>query len=68
VGGFYQGDADSPSGLVSPVDVAVLASSDGQQTLATAVISTKRSQTNNFFIFVDQAVLDTLRFKADIPR
>lgn len=68
VGGFYQGDVDSPSGPVSPVDVAVLASSDGRQTLATAVISTNRSQTNNFFIFVDQAVLDTLRFKADIPR
>jgi hypothetical protein len=68
VGGLYQGDVDSPSGLVSPVDVAVLASSNGQQTLATAVISTNRSQTNNFLIFIDQAVLDTLRFKADIPR
>jgi hypothetical protein len=67
VGGFYQGNFDAPSGPVSPVDVAVLASTDGHQTLATAVISANRAQTGNFFTFADQTMLDTLRFKADLP-
>jgi hypothetical protein len=68
VGGFYEGDLDSPSGPVSPVDVAVLASTDSHQTIAAAVISTNRSKTDSFFAFVDQNLLDTLRFKGDIPR
>lgn len=68
VGGFYQGNLDSPSGPGSPVDVAVLAATDSHQTLAAAVISTNRSKTDSFFAFVDQNLLDTLRFKGDIPK
>jgi hypothetical protein len=67
-GGFYQGNLDSPSGPGSPVDVAVLASTDSHQTIVAAVISTDRSKTANFFAFVDQNILDTLRFKGDIPK
>jgi hypothetical protein len=68
VGGFYQGNFDSPSGIVAPVDIAILASSDGQETITVAVISTDRSQTDHVFGFADQAVLDTLRFRGDIPQ
>jgi hypothetical protein len=68
VGGFYQGNLDSPSGPGSPVDIAVLAATDSHQTIAAAVISTDRSKTDNFFAFVDQNLLDTLRFKGDIPK
>jgi hypothetical protein len=66
VGGFYQGTFDTPSGLGAPADVALLASSDGHQTLAVAVISTDRSSTDSLFGFADETILNRLRFKGDI--
>jgi hypothetical protein len=66
VGGFYQGTFDTPSGLGAPADVALLASSDGHQTLAVAVISTDRSSTDSLFAFADDTILNRLRFKGDI--
>jgi hypothetical protein len=66
VGGFYQGTFDTPSGLGAPADVALLASSDGHQTLAVAVISTDRSSTDRLFAFADETILNRLRFKGDI--
>jgi hypothetical protein len=66
VGGFYQGTFDTPSGLGAPADVALLASSDGHQTLAVAVISTDRSSTDSLFGFADQTILNRLRYKGDI--
>jgi hypothetical protein len=66
VGGFYQGTFDTPSGLGAPADVALLASSDGHQSLAVAVISTDRSMTDSLFQFADTTILDRLRFKGDI--
>ena len=68
VGGFYQGNFDSPSGPVSPADVAVLAAGDGHQTIAVAAICANRSETTQFLEFVDQEMLDTLRFQADVAR
>ena len=66
VGGFYQGTFDTPSGLGSAADVALLASTDGHQTLAVAVISTDRSLTGSLFQFADTTILDRLRFRGDI--
>jgi hypothetical protein len=66
VGGFYQGTFDTPSGLGAPADVALLASSDGHQTLAVAVISTDRSSTDSLLAFADETMLNRLRFKGDI--
>jgi hypothetical protein len=66
VGGFYEGNFDSPSGPVAPADVAVLAASDGNQTIAVAVMSANRAHTNELFGYADQALLDTLRFRGDI--
>jgi hypothetical protein len=66
VGGFYQGTFDTPSGLGSPADVALLASTDGHQTLAVAVISADRSLTDSLFTLADQTILNRLRFKGDI--
>ena len=66
VGGFYQGTFNTPSGLGSPADVALLASSDGHQTLAVAVISADRSSTDSLFTLADQTILNRLRFKGDI--
>jgi hypothetical protein len=66
IGGFYQGTFDSPTGPVAPADVAVLAASDGKQTLAVAVMSANRTHTNDLFGYADQALLDTLRFRGDV--
>jgi hypothetical protein len=68
IGGFYQGDFDSPSGPVAPADVAVLAASDGHQTISLAVICANRSDTAAFLQFVDQEMLNTLRFQAGVAR
>jgi len=68
VGGFYQGTFDSPSGPGSPADVAILSASDGHQTLAVTVLSSDRSQTDSLFGYVDEHMLDTLRFAGDIAR
>jgi hypothetical protein len=66
VGGFYQGTFDTPSGLGAPADVALLASGDGRQTLAVAVISTNRSSTDSLFEFADETILNRLRFRGEI--
>ena len=66
IGGFYQGNFDSPSGPVAPADVAVLAASDGNQTLAVAVMSANRAHTKDLFGYADQVLLDTLRFRGDV--
>ena len=65
VGGFYQGDLDSPSGLVAPSDVAVMAASDGSETIAVSVISANRDNTGELFGFAD-ILLSTLRFRGDV--
>jgi hypothetical protein len=66
VGGFYQGNLQSPSGLVSPADVALVAATDEHQTIVAAAVSANRSQSDAFFLFVDQGMLDALRFKRDL--
>jgi hypothetical protein len=64
VGGFYQGNYTSPTGFVSPADVAILAASDGLDTIGVAVIAGDRHQTDVSFARADQLILDTLRFRS----
>ncbi len=68
VGGFYQGTFNSPSGLTAPADVAILAATDGQETIAASVIVANRADTVEDFKWVDEHILATLRFKQDIPQ
>lgn len=68
VGGFYQGYVDSPNGPQGPVDVAVLASSDGRQSLGLAVESLNRSATQSRMRVIDLTILDSFRFQADTVR
>jgi hypothetical protein len=63
-GGFYQGTYNSPTGVVSPANVAILAASDGRDTVGVAVIATDRNQTDGSFGRADQLILDTLRFRS----
>lgn len=63
VGGFYQGDFNSPTGFNGPADVAILAASDGQDTIAVSVIA-DRAHTDEVFGYADQYILDTLRFRS----
>jgi hypothetical protein len=63
VGGFFQGNFNSPTGFAGPADVAILAASDGQDTIAVVVIA-DRSETDTAFEYVDQNILDTLRFRS----
>lgn len=65
VGGFYQGDLQSPSGIVGPVDVALMAATDGKETLSVTVVSTNRSETQQVFGFCTP-ILDSIRFQGDI--
>jgi hypothetical protein len=67
VGGFYRGEFDSPSGFVASADVAILAATDGRETIAVSVISADRSKTSKLFAYAD-AVLSTLRFSGDVAR
>jgi hypothetical protein len=67
VGGFYQGDLSSPTGVVSPVDVAIVAATDGNETIGVSVISADRSNTDGLFKAAD-SILATLRFQGDIPQ
>jgi hypothetical protein len=68
VGGFYQGTFNSPSGLTAPADVAILAATDGQETLAASVIVANRADTVEDFKWIDEHILATVRFKRDIPQ
>jgi hypothetical protein len=68
VGGFYQGTFNSPSGLTAPADVAILAASDGLQTLSASVIVANRADTVDDFKWIDEHILATLRFKRDVPQ
>ena len=68
VGGFYQGYVDSPNGPQTPVDLAVLASSDGRQSLGVAVESLNQSATQGRMGLVDQTILDSFRFQGDTVR
>lgn len=68
VGGFYQGYADSPNGPQTPVDLAVLAASDGRQSLGIAVESLNQSQTDSRLGAIDQTIMDSFRFAGDIVR
>jgi hypothetical protein len=65
-GGLYQGNFNSPSGFVGPVDVAIIAASDGHDTIAVAVIADRR-ETDMAFEYVDQ-ILDRLRFRSGAVR
>jgi hypothetical protein len=68
VGGFYQGTFNSPSGLTAPADVAILAATDGQETVAASVIVANRADTVEDFKWIDEHILATLRFRGDIPQ
>ncbi|HET9104822.1 MAG TPA: hypothetical protein VFN55_15835 [Solirubrobacteraceae bacterium] len=68
VGGFYQGYRDTPNGPQTPVDLAVLAASDGRQSLGVAVESLNQSATQSRMGTVDQTILDSFRFQGDIVR
>ena len=68
VGGFYQGTFNSPSGLTAPADVAILAATDGQETISASVIVANRADTVEDFKWIDEHILATLRFKQDIPQ
>lgn len=68
VGGFFQGYVDSPNGPQTPVDLAVLAASDGRQTLGVAIESLNRARTQGRMGFLDQSMLDSFRFAGDIAR
>jgi hypothetical protein len=67
VGGFYRGNEDAPNGFTAPADVAILAATDGQETIAVSVTSTNRDHTDSLFSYAD-TVLTTLRFRVDVPR
>lgn len=68
VGGFYQGYVDSPNGPQTPVDLAVLAASDGRQSLGVAVESLNRDATQGRMGVLDQTMLDSFRFQGDTVR
>jgi hypothetical protein len=65
VGGFYRGDVQSPSGIEGPVDVALMAATDGKETLSVTVVSTNRSETPALF-GASSSILDTVRFQGDV--
>jgi hypothetical protein len=67
VGALYSGTLQSPTGIVGPADIAIMASTDGQDTLGVAVVSFDRSNTANLFQTAS-IILDTVRFKGDIAR
>ncbi len=67
VGQLYSGTLQSPTGIVGPADLAIMASTDGQETIGVAVLSFDRSNTAQLFGVASQ-LLDTLRFREDIAR
>jgi hypothetical protein len=66
VGGFYQGFVDSPQGPQTPVDLAILASTDGRATIGVAIESLNRAQTAGRFRAMDLTMFDSFRFGGDI--
>lgn len=68
IGGFYQGYVDTPSGPQTPVDLAVLAASDGRQSLGIAIESLNQSQTESRMGTLDQTIMDSFRFAGDTVR